>query len=712
MTKHRLKAISTARLWKRLVILTVLVVLTTTTFISPVLAIDPPGPAIRGESKEESREEASVQPTNALENQIQQTLLQDRFGVSLGLQPGAGVFPFSFDWASMAPTLNTDTVDWIEADWYGDWNTSNVIIGTTYRGNVPSGGEWYDVEALYFDNDQSNFYIAIVTSVPHFEDWGGGNLGVGIYDSRVLGGVWTRPGDLSIDLGLNAPRVERNGTTWRYDFGVDIVHENRDSIATTVSMRDNALGASLYRTANDAGGVDVENPIDSDWYTSAPGINAAAYWESTNFDPESTISTNLGAIQYVGETTVSYYEYDFGGALENGAPTYVVEVTIPRALFGDANPGHGDTIGIRWVEGCRNDGNNTQAVIYLDGDVDDIETGDAPDSTNHFGTQMTYNGDPTNPVLGNFPTVSDPKYAGSAAPYGMCHIVCPTCSYLGAGVSAERDADLLPDEDVPAISPLPNLSPLLDIPDADSDDGLRIPSRWQDGVQDTIRYTVTVPTGAAPGTRYVNIWFDWNRDGDWADSNVACATAHTENERVLANQPVNVTPGSTAGFDVALNPCNPNGDLEILWVRITVSNEAVSDVDADGRGPGYCFREGETEDWLHRPLPPTAVELLSFTAKSRLQAIVVKWETASEIDNIGFNLYRSQTVEGPWIQLNDHLIPSQVPPGSPVGAVYKFRDTAVEPGVLYYYLLEDVDIRGVTTSHGPASARFNPRLRE
>lgn len=100
---------------------------------------------------------------------------------------------------------------------------------------------------------------------------------------------------------------------------------------------------------------------------------------------------------------------------------------------------------------------------------------------------------------------------------------------------------------------------------------------------------------------------------------------------------------------------------------------------------------------------PTAVELLSFTATPAPGSITVGWETVSEIDILGFNLYRSQTPDGDYTRLNVALIPSQAP-GSPVGAVYTWPDGTVSPGATYYYQLETVDINGMTTMHGPVSA--------
>jgi serine protease len=45
-------------------------------------------------------------------------------------------------------------------------------------------------------------------------------------------------------------------------------------------------------------------------------------------------------------------------------------------------------------------------------------------------------------------------------------------------------------------------------------------------------------------------------------------------------------------------------------------------------------------------IPPTAVELLSFTATGKLRSVLLRWETASELDIAGFNIYRSKTKTG------------------------------------------------------------------
>ncbi len=102
---------------------------------------------------------------------------------------------------------------------------------------------------------------------------------------------------------------------------------------------------------------------------------------------------------------------------------------------------------------------------------------------------------------------------------------------------------------------------------------------------------------------------------------------------------------------------------------------------------------------------PTAVELKSFTARGVNKAVYLAWETASETDNLGFNLYRATAIDGKKTKLNAELIPSLVPPGSTVGASYSYLDTAAEKGVRYYYWLEMMDIYSKTDLHGPVQAQ-------
>ncbi|MEZ4768078.1 MAG: right-handed parallel beta-helix repeat-containing protein, partial [Caldilineales bacterium] len=99
--------------------------------------------------------------------------------------------------------------------------------------------------------------------------------------------------------------------------------------------------------------------------------------------------------------------------------------------------------------------------------------------------------------------------------------------------------------------------------------------------------------------------------------------------------------------------------------------------------------------------PPLAVTLASFDAQPMVDHILLSWETVSEVNNAGFNLYRSDSPAAP-----DELlafVPSQAP-GSTQGTSYSFDDTQVAAGQTWYYWLEDVNLNGATTLHGPVSA--------
>jgi hypothetical protein len=98
-----------------------------------------------------------------------------------------------------------------------------------------------------------------------------------------------------------------------------------------------------------------------------------------------------------------------------------------------------------------------------------------------------------------------------------------------------------------------------------------------------------------------------------------------------------------------------------------------------------------------------AVTLASFTATGGDGQVLIEWETASEIDNIGFNLYRSTSEGGPYVRINDSLIPSKAL-GSVMGAYYCYTDSDVINGITYYYKLEDMDVHGCREFHGPISA--------
>jgi uncharacterized repeat protein (TIGR01451 family) len=105
---------------------------------------------------------------------------------------------------------------------------------------------------------------------------------------------------------------------------------------------------------------------------------------------------------------------------------------------------------------------------------------------------------------------------------------------------------------------------------------------------------------------------------------------------------------------------------------------------------------------------PLAVELASFTATLTPGGVILAWETVSEQDNAGFNLYRAASAAGPWAPLNAALIPSAAP-GSGEGHSYTWLDATAGPSSPCVYRLDALDRFGVTTQLGVTTACIPPR---
>jgi hypothetical protein len=83
--------------------------------------------------------------------------------------------------------------------------------------------------------------------------------------------------------------------------------------------------------------------------------------------------------------------------------------------------------------------------------------------------------------------------------------------------------------------------------------------------------------------------------------------------------------------------------------------------------------------------------------------VIVEWETASELDTVGFNVMRSESPAGPFIQVNTDLIPAAS--DTLTGSQYKYKDTDTQPGITYFYMLEEIELTGQSNQHGPISVK-------
>jgi hypothetical protein len=100
---------------------------------------------------------------------------------------------------------------------------------------------------------------------------------------------------------------------------------------------------------------------------------------------------------------------------------------------------------------------------------------------------------------------------------------------------------------------------------------------------------------------------------------------------------------------------------------------------------------------------PLAVVLAHLDATSTGSGVALTWETVSEIDNLGFDVYRNSTPSAPGAQ--QVFVPS-LAPGNSQGASYQWLDTNVSPGSTYFYWLENVSTGGIATRHGPIGIEY------
>ena len=109
--------------------------------------------------------------------------------------------------------------------------------------------------------------------------------------------------------------------------------------------------------------------------------------------------------------------------------------------------------------------------------------------------------------------------------------------------------------------------------------------------------------------------------------------------------------------------------------------------------------------WFGLRYDATLVDLAWFDAVQIGRRALVAWETKTETDNQGFNLYRKTGEDGLFARINATLIPAEG--GAASGARYFYVDTGLRPGTTYYYRLVDVetdDAGGDATSHPSVTA--------
>lgn len=80
----------------------------------------------------------------------------------------------------------------------------------------------------------------------------------------------------------------------------------------------------------------------------------------------------------------------------------------------------------------------------------------------------------------------------------------------------------------------------------------------------------------------------------------------------------------------------------------------------------------------------------------------LRWTTASEVDNFGFDVYRADSEDGPYEKLTDRPIAGAGTADVPTR--YEYVDATIERGREYFYYVESI-------SMGGERKRFTPVIR-
>lgn len=105
-----------------------------------------------------------------------------------------------------------------------------------------------------------------------------------------------------------------------------------------------------------------------------------------------------------------------------------------------------------------------------------------------------------------------------------------------------------------------------------------------------------------------------------------------------------------------------------------------------------------------QPAAVTAVRMSDFTAVQTDSGVALRWQTGYEVDNLGFNIYREQ--RGKRVRLNPAIIAGSAllarqGTSLTAGQSYAWADRAARGKEPVQYWLEDIDLDGTRTLHGP-----------
>lgn len=560
-------------------------------------------------------------------------------------------------------TDNDGVVDWTDGNGNGVWDS-----GEGERWTVTDSDGFY----VFTGISDGTYNVRVLTSDP---DWPSGLSTTPTYEARLANTDRNNHVQVVVTSGAVSSIVDGDaGTTdactscnLNVDFGYRYAGTN--AVMGTVCTDDASKNGYCGATATTYSGVDASNE------SALVGITVTAYrWtdDGDNTPWTGSVLDSGDTFVLLGSTsTDANGDYSFSNLPDNVVFVFSVSDSANlRLTTTNANSSVEDANVIKRAlyEGTSTYNGNTVTILgrqalSMGGDTDDIirDLDWAFDPT--LGGVLVYD-------FGDLPA----SYANTLLTNGGAQqIVTGSSIRLGSGITTETDGR-------------PSAAA-----DADSnDDGVSMVSTvfgtGYDG--NGSKGEVDVTTTAAG---WIAAWIDFNGDGDFNDADELIL-----DEAVASglNHLYFYIPGTI-----------PNG-LNNFYARFRVYPTRPQIVASTGPALDSFFARmgGEVEDYLFvMAVTPTQVEMATIDAVQNKKGVTLTWQTTSEVDNLGFHVYR-QIGGGAKERLNPHIITGSAfmtgrkAPNGPRS--YRFVDRKPSSSFAQYYI-EDIDIDGTKTMHGP-----------
>ncbi len=204
------------------------------------------------------------------------------------------------------------------------------------------------------------------------------------------------------------------------------------------------------------------------------------------------------------------------------------------------------------------------------------------------------------------------------------------------------------------------------------------------------------------------VWYDYDGDGvqGSGETGIEGVTVDlyldTDGDGVIGDGEPRLASGTTDSSGAYQFDDLGNGDY---LVRITDEQGKLTGLTNTTGGDEYADAISGADNWLfdfgYRS-DPTLVELASFGAFEDAGRAVVYWETSSQVDTVGFYLWRLDEATGAYAQVTRNMVPAFF--GSDGGTYYWVDETA-RPGGVYTYKLVEVEFGGAENAYGPFTVK-------